>query len=342
MEAARTAVTPRSVQHLVLPAFALVAVLVLVTRPLVAYVSALRTDLTKGERGFIGWMAPRGIVAAATASTFAPALVSAGVGGAQKILPATFVVIVMTVSLYGLTAAPVARRLGVMRPERTRALLIGGEPWVIDLGRALRSAGSEILMWAGPASQREDIKRAGLELASGRLIADATGRGAEIEGVTALLLLTAEDDFNALASMMLAGSIDGPVYCVGPPPDSHGVFGPNTGADVLFGAELSRPELARRFEMAPRSWSEPGMARSRPAMTCSSASARAACWSRLPRGARQRRRTGTGWCSSVRRPITPSESASLIDLAVSGSLAPRVPPSVRGGGRQHATRWPSP
>ncbi|MFE7170279.1 hypothetical protein [Streptomyces sp. NPDC057616] len=33
-------------------------------RPLIAVVSTLGTDLTRGERGFIGWMAPRGIVAA--------------------------------------------------------------------------------------------------------------------------------------------------------------------------------------------------------------------------------------------------------------------------------------
>jgi NhaP-type Na+/H+ or K+/H+ antiporter len=62
-------------------------------RPIVAFASTLRTDLTKGERAFTGWMAPRGIVAAATASTFAAGLVAKGIGGAGKILPATFVVL---------------------------------------------------------------------------------------------------------------------------------------------------------------------------------------------------------------------------------------------------------
>ena len=65
-------VTPASLQHLVLPALALVAVSVLVTRPLVAFVATIRTELTRGERAFTGWMAPRGIVAAATATTFGP------------------------------------------------------------------------------------------------------------------------------------------------------------------------------------------------------------------------------------------------------------------------------
>ena len=53
-------------------------------------------------------MAPRGIVAAATASAFGLELTQAGVDGADKILPIAFVVIFGTVVLYGLTAAPVA------------------------------------------------------------------------------------------------------------------------------------------------------------------------------------------------------------------------------------------
>lgn len=142
-------VTPHSLRHVWLPALGLSAFLVLVVRPLVAVVSTLGTDLTRGERAFIGWMAPRGIVAAATASTFSAGLVAKGIGGAAKILPATFVVIVATVTLYGLTASPVARRLGVVRPSRSRPLLVGGDPWVVDLGVALKAAGLEVLMWAG-------------------------------------------------------------------------------------------------------------------------------------------------------------------------------------------------
>ena len=104
-------VTPQSLRHLVLPTLGLVAVLVFVARPIVAFASTLGTDLKKGERAFIGWMAPRGIVAAATASTFTAGLAAKGISGAAKILPATFVVIVATVTLYALTAAPVARLL---------------------------------------------------------------------------------------------------------------------------------------------------------------------------------------------------------------------------------------
>ena len=170
-------VTPQSLRHLILPTLVLVAVLVIVARPVASFAATLRTDLAKGERAFIGWMAPRGIVAAATASTFGAGLVAKGIGGASKILPVTFLVIVVTVTLYGLTAAPVARRLHVGRPDRTRPLLVGGNAWVIDLGLALRSAGLEVLMWAALDGQREQISQAGLELAPGELLAAATGRG---------------------------------------------------------------------------------------------------------------------------------------------------------------------
>ena len=245
-------ITPDSLRHLVLPALGLVVLLVLVTRPLVAYAAAIGTDLTRGERLFVGWMAPRGIVAAATASTFSAALVSRGISGADKILPVTFLVIVATVTLYGLTAAPVARLLRVTRPARTRPLLIGGDPWVLDLGQALRSTGLEVLMWAGVDKQREQISRAGLELAPGQLVAAATGRRAQLEGVTAVLLLTGEDDFNSLASMMLEGGVDGPVYRLAAPQPSHGVVAPYLGGEILFGPELSGAAIARRHAAGSR------------------------------------------------------------------------------------------
>lgn len=241
-------VTPQSLRHVVLPALGLTVVLVLVVRPLVAIVSTLGTDLTRGERGFIGWMAPRGIVAAATASTFSATLVAKGIGGASKILPTTFVVIVATVTLYGLTASAVARRLGVVRPSRSRPLLVGGEPWVVDLGRALSAAGLQVLMWAGLEQQRERIGQAGLELAPGELLAAATGEGAELEGITAVFFLTAEDDFNALAATVLRGSVEGSVHRVGSPRESVGVVAPFIGGEVLFGTELTGVALTRRYE----------------------------------------------------------------------------------------------
>jgi NhaP-type Na+/H+ or K+/H+ antiporter len=240
-------VTPQSVRHLFLPVLGLVAVLVLVTRPLVAMLATLRTDMPACERRFTGWMAPRGIVAAATASTFSAGLAARGIGGAPEILPVTFLVIVATVTLYGLTAGPVARRLGVTRPERTRPLLVGGQAWVIDLACRLKSAGLDVLLWAGFDEERDRIRQAGLELAPGELLAAATGRGAQLENINAVLLLTNEDDFNALACTVLEGTLDGPVYRLGPRLPSHGVVAPFPGGQILFGKSLTRYDIGQRY-----------------------------------------------------------------------------------------------
>ncbi|MGW6525976.1 cation:proton antiporter [Streptomyces sp. NPDC054950] len=253
-----SAVTPASVVPVLVPSLVLIAVLVLLIRPLVAYAAARGSELTVGEWGFIGWMAPRGIVAASTASAFSATLVEKGLPGASKILPITFLVIVGTVLLYALTAAPVARKLKVVRSARTRPLLVGGAPWVIGLGQALKTAGLDVLMWAGLDEERERITSAGIDLAHGEMLATATNPRARLEGVTAVFLLTDDDDFNALASVVIKDNVQGPVYRVGPPRDSHGVVAPYTGGDILFGRALVRQHLAARYERGARFQVQPG------------------------------------------------------------------------------------
>jgi hypothetical protein len=243
-------VTPQSLRGLVLPTVGLVAVLVVVTRPLVALFATIGTELTRGERSFIGWMAPRGIVAAATASTFGATLAAHHVGGASKILPVTFLIIVATVAIYGLTAVPVARRLGVTRPARTRPLLIGSDPWIIDLARALCTAGLDVLMWAPSDGQRTQIEQAGLELAPGGQLSSAVEQGADIEGVTAVLLLTGQDAYNALAATALAADSSTPVYRL--PPSQSGVVASSTPGEALFTPALTHPALTARHTAGAR------------------------------------------------------------------------------------------
>ena len=106
-------VPPASLEGVVLPSIALVVLLVVVVRPAVALVATWGTDLSRRERIFVGAMHPRGIIAASTAASFAAPLVALGLGGADQLLPATFLVIVGTAAIYGLAAAPLAEALGL-------------------------------------------------------------------------------------------------------------------------------------------------------------------------------------------------------------------------------------
>jgi hypothetical protein len=248
-------VTPASLKHVVLPTVGLVAILVLVTRPLVAFIATLGSDLDRAQRAFIGWMAPRGIVAAATASTFASALVAAHVGGASKILPVTFLVIVLTVAIYGLSAVPVAKKLGVRQVIKPFILVVGGQPWVIDVARALGQSGVGVMMAAASQEERDQIERARLELAPRGALAALIVGGAEIpeelDSMTGVLLLTNEDGFNALASNVLAAHPRLPVYRVAPHRGRYGLVAGDDATATLF-PQLNHDDITRRYQAGAR------------------------------------------------------------------------------------------
>lgn len=99
------------------PTVGVALLLILLVRPIVAQICSLGTDLSRAEKFFIGWMDPRGIVAAATASSIGASLVVLKVPDAEKLLPMAFVIITVTVVTYSLTAVPVAKALKVRDSE---------------------------------------------------------------------------------------------------------------------------------------------------------------------------------------------------------------------------------
>ena len=106
-----TLVTPASLGPLILPTLAVIAVLILVVRPGMVFLMTMGKGFSWQQRLFMGWMAPRGIVAAATAASTSTTLIAMHVEGAEDLLPVTFMIIAGTVFVYGLTAVPMARLL---------------------------------------------------------------------------------------------------------------------------------------------------------------------------------------------------------------------------------------
>jgi hypothetical protein len=72
-----------------------------------------------------------------------------------------------------------------------------------------------------------------------------------------VLLLTDEDDFNALASVLLTGNVEGRVYRLAPPLRSHGVVAPYTSGEILFGDDLTRGALSGRYHDGARIVAQP-------------------------------------------------------------------------------------
>ena len=92
---------------------ALILAVLFICRPLTIWIATMKSDMQRNDRILLAWIAPRGIVAAATAGVMGPRLYDAGYPGADALLPLIFFVIFVTVVLHGLSISWFARYLGL-------------------------------------------------------------------------------------------------------------------------------------------------------------------------------------------------------------------------------------
>ena len=112
------------------PILLLTLAMLVVVRPLAIGLATLGSDLSWRERALAGWIAPRGIVAAAVTGVVSTQLSTADYPGSEKLMPAVFALIAATMVLHGFSLAPVARRL---------RLNLGDTPGLAILGASARS-----------------------------------------------------------------------------------------------------------------------------------------------------------------------------------------------------------
>ncbi|MDT8306574.1 MAG: sodium:proton antiporter [Anaerolineae bacterium] len=177
------------------------AVLILVARPLTIIVSTWGSQLTWKERLFMAWMAPRGIVAAAVASIFSFELVGAGYPGAEELVPLTFVVIMGTVSFYGLTAGPVARWLKLAEQDPQGVLIVGAHDYAREIACTLAEHGITVRLLD---NNRENVRKGrldGLEVYYGNAYSEEVLERLDLTGIGRLLAMTSNDEVNALAAL---------------------------------------------------------------------------------------------------------------------------------------------
>ena len=179
---------------------AFVAALILVVRPACVLASTLGTRLPHKDRAFLALLAPRGIVAAAVSSLFAIRLQEVDVPGAELMAPLAFIVIIGTVAFYGLSAGPIARRLGISDPDAQGTLIAGAGPFARELERALRAQGIDVIL---VDSNRAAVRAANMDGARakrGSILSSSFLEGLELGGTGRFIGLTANDEVNALAA----------------------------------------------------------------------------------------------------------------------------------------------
>lgn len=124
----------------------LLAVVMFIARPLSVWCCGIGTSLSRADKWFLSWMAPRGIVAAAVSSLFAIKLEGLGVEGAGLIVPLVFLIIIGTVVIQSLTAGLWARYLGVNAGSSEGLLIFGAAQFSRELAKVLKSKQVSVIL----------------------------------------------------------------------------------------------------------------------------------------------------------------------------------------------------
>ena len=221
----------------------------LVAGPVRAFVSGAGSDFSWRERLFLGWLFPRGIVAAAVSSLFALRLESIGYPNADDLVPMVFTIIIGTVILQSFTGRLLANWLGVSTPEPTGVLVVGANPVALTFASALQTAGHRVtvssLNWKGISKAR----MAKLNAFYGSAVSSYADRHLDLTGIGHLVALSDRPDLNELACVRYRYEFGrGAVYTI----KQHSEAGHEkfqitgeTSGRVLFGGEHSIDDLMK-------------------------------------------------------------------------------------------------
>ena len=181
--------------------FIFVGLLMFVIRPVSIYASTIKSKINWKEKLYLSWMAPRGIVAAAVASLFAIKLTIAGVNEAEFLLPIMFLVIIITITIYGLSAMPFAKWLKISSPNPQGCIIIGANTFGMSLARALKKEGLNVLIVDTNRTNISAARMEGFSTYYGSVLSDSIIEEIDLNGIGKLLALTSNNEVNSLASM---------------------------------------------------------------------------------------------------------------------------------------------
>jgi NhaP-type Na+/H+ or K+/H+ antiporter len=229
-------------------------IILLVARPLSVWLCCLGSGFKWQEKLFLGWMAPRGIVAAAVTSLFAFRMEEAGFPQAAELVPVVFLVIVGTVAIYGLTALPVARALGVSRPNPQGILFVGAGPLARALAAAVQHEGHAVLLADTNPENLSAARMAGLPVYAGSAISDEALDEMDLTGIGRLFALTPNAEVNSLAALHFSPALGKANVFHLPPARTGQAAGVKRSGAVelkgrrLFGREVTHDELNDRLD----------------------------------------------------------------------------------------------
>lgn len=177
----------------------LFGIVVFVLRPMGVFLSTIGSNLKLNEKLFIGWVGPRGIVAAGIASLFGLKLAKDGVPGAEYITPLVFMIVLGTVLLNATTARLFAKLAGVFLTKSGGILIVGASKVSRILGDYLESNGRHVVLIDSNISNINKAQEMGLEAINTNIYSDKLTDNIELNDVGYLMALTGNTDINTYA-----------------------------------------------------------------------------------------------------------------------------------------------
>lgn len=196
---------------------------------------------------------PRGIVAAAVTAIFALELTEhGGYQQAENMVPEMFFIIVSTVTIYGLSAAPLGRWLGVAQPNPQGVLIVGAHTWARNIASILHNKGFQVLLVDNNRDHIKEAKLEGLPATYASILSEFIHDEINLGGLGRLLALTPNDEVNSLAVLHFAEIFDrSEVYQLAPKElatnRKESVSMPLRGR-LLFASQTTYNDLDQRFK----------------------------------------------------------------------------------------------
>ena len=173
-------------------------------RPAAIGLATAGARMSLRERLLVGWIGPRGVVAAAVAGLAGEQLTRAGYKDAPLVLPIVFCVIASTVTLHGLTLGPLARWLKLASDAPPGLLIVGSSPWTVNLAELLNRLETPTLL-ADPSWDALTLaKRRGLSTTRIEILSAVGERLIDLRDFDYLLAATDDDAYNALVCTRFA------------------------------------------------------------------------------------------------------------------------------------------
>lgn len=184
------------------------AVVMLVVRPLNILISTRGSKLAWREKVFLCWIAPRGIVAASVASIIARTLSEQHFENeGRQLVAMTFMVIGGTVVLNGLTARPLAWLLNLQANDPQGTLIVGAHPLALEFAKSIEQEGFPVVLVDTNPKHCAAARALGFHTVECSILDPEQIAIQDLTGIGRLVALTTNAGVNARACLQTAPTL---------------------------------------------------------------------------------------------------------------------------------------